>query len=161
MVTPEGSFQLIVQPVFFWMLRLPQGWRISYDRGFELFASNPEQTASVRLFSEVWSTVQKRLPNARAYVEYWKNYPDGNLFPIYATGTQLAESEISAEKYGGPYLRYEFDDARHGLRYLQVYASGGGPNSVVLTVWTKSAELGNTQPALDGILNSLALLPLP
>jgi hypothetical protein len=160
-IKDDGTFLVLSHPFFFWTLKLPRDWRITYDRGFELFANNPQQTAFVRLFSEVWSTAQKRLPTAHEYVDYWKNYPEGNLFPIYAAGTQLGESELSPEKYGGPYLRYEFDDAGHGLRYLQVYASGGGPNSVVLTVWSRDADLDATRPALDAILSSLALLPLP
>ena len=160
-ITPEGLLQAIAQPIFFWTLKLPGDWRITYDRGFELFANNPQQTAFVRVFSQVWPTAQARLPNARAYVDYWKKYPGGSLFPIYADGTQVEESEISAEKYGGPYVRYVFDDAKHGLRYLQVYASGGGANSMVLTAWTKTADRERTQAALDGILSSLALLKLP
>ena len=161
LIKDDGTSLVLSHPGFFWTLKLPRDWIISYDRGFELFANNPQQTAFMRVFSQVWPTQQEWLPNARAYVDYWKQYPDGNLFPVFAAGTQLAESEMSPDKYGGPYLRYEFDDAKRGRRYLQVYASGGGPNSVVLTVWSKTADHEATQAVLEGILSSLALLKLP
>ena len=160
-ISEDGAFKVLSHPYFFWTLKLPREWLITYDRGFELFANNPQQTAFMRLFSEVWSTRQKWLPNARAYVDYWKNFPGGSLFPVYAHGAQIAESDMSPDKLGGPYLRYEFDDAKRGLRYVQVYASGGGPNSLVLTAWTKAADRASTQVGVDGILTSLALLKLP
>src|SRR5437870_128790 len=67
-IKDDGSFLVLSHPFFFWTLKLPRDWLITYDRGFELFANNSQQTAFVRLFSEVWSSVDKRLPTARAYV---------------------------------------------------------------------------------------------
>ncbi len=159
-VTVAGQSKILSHHKFYWTLKLSQDWVITYDRGFEVLANNPSQTAFMRLLSQVWDS-NARLPTARDYVNYWKNDKYGNLFPIYAQGTQVSETEISRDKFGGPYLRYEFDDSKNGMRYLQVYASGGGPNSVVLTTWAKSADFDNVKTVLEGILGSLELLKQP
>ena len=157
-ITNDGASLVLSHPDFLWTLRLPRDWVITYDRGFEVFANNPQGTASVRMFSQAWLSEKEWLPNARAYVNYWKQYPGGSVFPVFAAGTQLAESEVGAEKYGGPYLRFEFDAVKRGLHYWQIYASGGGPNAIVLTAWTKPGDRGATEAALESILSSVALL---
>ena len=43
-----------------------------------------------------------------------------------------AETEVGNGKGGGPYLRYEFEDAQRATRYVQVYASAGGISSMCL-----------------------------
>jgi hypothetical protein len=153
----EGQNLVLSHPEFYWTLTLPQDWVVTYDTGFELEANNAAETALMHLVSQTWLT-KDRKPNARAYVDYWKNSTYGDIFPILADGTMLSETEISPDKFGGPYLRYEFDDSKHGIRYLQVYASGGGPNSIVLTVWTKNADFSKVQSVLEAILNSVELL---
>ena len=153
----EGQNLVLSHPEFYWTLTLPQDWVVTYDTGFELEANNAAETALMHLVSQTWLT-KDRKPNARAYVDYWKNSTYGDIFPILADGTMLSEAEISPDKFGGPYLRYEFDDSKHGIRYLQVYASGGGPNSIVLTVWTKNADFSKVQSVLEAILNSVELL---
>jgi len=153
----EGQNLILSHPEFYWALTLPQDWVITHDAGFEIEANNAEANAFMHLLSQTWLT-KDRKPNARAYVEYWKNSTYGDLFPIFAEGTLVGESEISQDKFGGPYLRYEFEDSQRGLRYLQVYASGGGPNSLVLTVWAKKSDYPNIQAALETILNSVELV---
>jgi hypothetical protein len=153
----EGQNLILSHPEFYWTLTLPQDWVITYDTGFELEANNAAETAFTHLVSQTWLT-KDRKPNARAYVDYWKNSTYGDIFPIFAEGTLVSETEVSQDKFGGPYLRYEFDDSKKGVHYLQVYASGGGPNSLVLTVWAKSTDYPNVQAVLEAILNSVELL---
>ena len=154
----DGQNLSLSHPEFYWTLTLPQDWEITHDTGFELEANDPDKTAFTHLLSQTWLT-KDRKPNARAYVDYWKNSTYGDIFPIFAEGTLVGETEISQDKFGGPYLRYEFEDSKKGIRYLQVYASGGGPNSIVLTAWAKNADYPNVQAVLEGILNSVELLP--
>lgn len=154
----EGQNLILSHPEFYWMLTLPQDWTIMRDTGFEIEANNPSETAFVHLLSQTWLT-KDRKQTASAYVDYWKNSTYGDLFPIFAEGTLVSETEVSQDKFGGPYLRYEFDDSKHGMHYLQVYASAGGPNSLVLTVWARNADFPNVQAGLDSILNSVELLP--
>jgi hypothetical protein len=153
----EGQSLILSHPEFYWGLTLPQDWVIIHDTGFEIEAHNAGETAFMHLVSQTWLT-KDRKPNARAYVDYWKNSTYGDIFPIFADGTLVGESEISQEKFGGPYLRYEFDDSKKGIHYLQVYASGGGPNSIVLSVWASNANYPNVQTVLEAILNSVELL---
>lgn len=154
----EGQTLVLSHPDFYWRFSLPQDWVITQDTGFEIEANDPKQVAFTHLLSQTWLT-KDRKPDARAYVDYWKNSTHGDLFPIFADGTLVAETEVSSDKFGGPYLRYEFDDSQHGIHYLQVYGSGGGPNSLVLTVWAKSTDYPNLQVVLESILNSVELLP--
>jgi len=154
----EGAMLVLSHPDFYWTLTLPQNWVITHDTGFEIEANNPEQTAFVHLLSQTWLT-KDRKPDARAYIDYWKNSTYGDIFPIFAEGTLVSETEIGQDKPGGPYLRYEFGDAKKGIHYLQVYGSGGGPNSLVLTVWAKNADYAQVQTVLETMLNSVALLP--
>lgn len=142
-------------------MRLPQDWVITYDRGFEILANDPNRTAFLHLLSRVWGSPQERLPTARDFVAYWHHWKYGDIFPIYANGKQVSETEISGDKFGGPYLRYEFDDSRKGVRYVEVYASGGGPSSVVLSCWTNEASFNTVKTTLDDILQSLELLRKP
>ncbi len=130
---------------------------ITYDTGFEVSANDPPKTAYMHLLSQTWLT-KDRKPNARAYVDYWKNSHFGNIFPIFADGDLVSESEIGKDKFGGPYLHYEFNDTKKGVRYLQVYASGGGPNSLVVTVWAKSADFDGVKSVLESIINSVELV---
>ncbi len=160
-IKDDGQFKILSHPRFYWTVRLPRDWEITYDRGFEVFANNPQRTAFMRIFSQLWGTDNEPLVTSRDYVNYWKNHKYGNIFPVYAQGTQVAEAEISQDKLGGPYLRYEFDDSKKGVHYMQVYASGGGPNSVVLTCWAKSADFDSVKTTLEGILDSLELLKQP
>ena len=154
----DGQNLSLSHPEFYWTLMLPQDWMITYDTGFEIEANNAAETAFMHMVSQTWLT-KDRKPNARAYVDYWKNSTYGDIFPILAEGTLVGETEISQDKFGGPYLRYEFEDSKKGVHYLQVYASGGGPNSIVLTVWVKNTDYPNIQTVLEAILNSVELLP--
>jgi hypothetical protein len=154
----DGQNLVLSHPEFYWAFKLPPDWVITHDSGFEIEAHNAGETAFMHMVSQTWLT-KDRKPNARAYVDYWKNSTYGDIFPVFAEGTLVGESEISKEKFGGPYLRYEFDDGKNGLCYLQVYASGGGPNSLVLTVWAKDTDYPNVQVVLESILNSVELLP--
>jgi hypothetical protein len=153
----DGQNLVLSHPEFYWTLTLPQDWVITYDTGFEIQANNAAETAFMHLVSQTWLT-KDRKPNARAYVDYWKNSTYGDIFPIFAEGTLVSETEVSPDKFGGPYLRYEFDDSKKGIYYLQVYASGDGPNSLVLTVWVKNIDYPNVQAVLEAILNSVELL---
>jgi len=152
----DGQNLILSHPEFYWALTLPQDWVITHDTGFEIEANNPGETAFMHLVSQTWLT-KDRKPNARAYIDYWKNSTLGDIFPIFAEGTLVSETEVNQDKFGGPYLQYEFDDSKKGIRYLQVYASGGGPNSLVLTVWAKNADYPNVQTVLEAILNSVEL----
>jgi hypothetical protein len=153
----DGQNLILSHPEFYWTLTLPQDWVITHDTGFEIEANNAGATTFMHMISQTWLT-KDRKPNARAYVDYWKNSTYGDIFPILAQGTLVGETEISQDKFGGPYLRYEFDDSKKGLRYLQVYASGGGPNSLVLTVWAKNTDYPNVEAILESILHSVELL---
>ena len=157
-IKPEGQLLIVSHPDFYWTLKLPQDWVITHDTGFEIEANNPNQTGFIHLLSQTWLS-KDRKPNARAYVDYWKNTTYGDLFPIFAEGTLVSETEINPDRLGGPYLRYEFDDSRHGLRYAQVYAAAGGPNALVVTGRAKTADYSSVQAVLDGILNSAGLMP--
>ncbi len=150
---------LLSHPEYLWTLSLPHDWLITSDVGFQLRANNPQRTAFVSLLSQIWETEAERRPTARAYVEYWQHHLLGNLFPVEAAGAQVAENEISHDKFGGPYLRYEFNDQKTGRHYWQVYASGGGRNSVVVTIWTNSNDFQRERATLERMLNSAALLP--
>jgi hypothetical protein len=156
-IRDEGQNLILSHPEFYWMLTLPHDWAITRNTGFEIEANNAGETAFMHLVSQTWLT-KDRKANARAYVDYWKNSTYGDIFPIFAEGTLVSETEVSQDKFGGPYLRYEFDDSKKGVHYLQVYASGGGPNSLVLTVWAKSTDYPNVQAVLEAILNSVELL---
>jgi hypothetical protein len=153
----DGQNLVLSNPRFYWTLKLPGEWVVTNDTGFELQASSPQKTAFVHLLSQTWKP-GNRLPNAQAYVNYWQHTVYGNVFPPYADGTQLAQTEVSPEKFGGPYLRYEFDDNKKGMHYLQVYASGGGPSSLVVTTWARSADFDGLKGTLDAIITSAALL---
>jgi hypothetical protein len=154
----DGQKLILSHPEFYWTLTLPQDWLITRDTGFEIEANNADGTEFTHLLSQTWLT-KDRKPNAQAYVDYWKNSTYGDIFPIFAEGTLVSEAEVSPDKYGGPYLRYEFDDSKRGIHYLQVYGSGGGPSSIVLTVWAKNTDYPNIQAVLEAILNSAELLP--
>lgn len=160
-VTAAGAYKTLSQPNFFWTMHLPQDWVVTYDRGFEILANGPDQTAFLHLVSQVWGSPQEQLPTARDFVSYWQHYKYGDIFPVYASGKQVSETEISRDKFGGPYLRYEFEDSKKGMHYVEVYASGGGPSSVVLSGWAKDAAFDTVKTTLDDILGSLELLRKP
>ena len=154
----DGGQSLVLSNAkFYWTLKLPRDWIVMDDTGFELQANNPPKSAFVHLLSQTWKR-ENRLPNAQAYVSYWKSLPYGSAFPVHADGQQVAQADVSPDHFGGPYLRFEFIDARHSLHYAQIYASGGGPNSMVVTTGAKNADFDGLKPALDGILTSAALL---
>lgn len=153
----DGQQMVVSSARFYWRLRLPRDWLISKDTAFELQAGNPLKSAFVHLLSQTWAPAN-RLPNAQAYVNYWKSFPFGSAFPVHADGQQTAQAAVSADKYGGPYLRFDFDDAKHGMRYAQIYASAGGPNSLVVTVSAHSADFDAQRAVLESILNSAELL---
>lgn len=157
-VTDDGQSLVLSHPNFYWKLKLPRDWVITYDTGFQLKANNPQKTAFAHLLSQMWDNEDVRPATGRDYVNYWKHSDFGDLFPIQAQGTQTSETEINKDKFGGPYSRYEFDDAKAGWQYLQVYASGGGPNSLVVTVMAKSADFASVRDVLDRILNSAELM---
>jgi hypothetical protein len=154
----EGQTLILSHPEFYWTLTLPQDWVISHDTGFEIEANNAGETAFMHLLSQTWLT-KDRKPNARAYVDYWKNSTYGDIFPIFAEGTLVSETEVRPDKFGGPYLRYEFDDSKKGIHYLQIYGSSSGPNSLAVTAWAKNTDYPNVQAVLEAVLNSVELLP--
>ena len=158
-VTDNGENRDLSQPRAYWKLKLPRTWKITSDTGYQLKANNPEQTAFVHLLSQIWDTADVRPPTGQAYVDYWKNSILGDVFPVFANGDKKTETTISPEKFGGPYLLYEFDDARNGRDYMQVYASAGGPNSLVVTAMAKTADLTNQRSVLAQILSSAELVP--
>jgi hypothetical protein len=157
-ITDDGQSLVLSHPNFYWTLKLPRDWVITADTGFEVRANSPAKTAFMHLLSEQWENPSERPSTSRNYVDTWKTSILGDMFPPYASGDQISETEISTDKFGGPYLRYEFDDTQNGIRYLQVYSSAGGPNSIVLTVWAKNTDYSGVQADLESILNSVALL---
>jgi hypothetical protein len=156
-IQDDGQSLVLLHPEFYWTLRLQRDWIITVDTGFEIEANDPDKTAFMHLIAQTWLT-KDRKPNARAYVDYWKNSAYGDIFPIFAEGQLVTETEISQDKFGGPYVHYDFNDTEKGIRYLQVYASGGGPNSIVLTVWAKNVDYPNVEAVLESILQSVELL---
>ena len=97
------------------------------------------------------------MPDAKSYVEHWKDFTYGNVFPLYANGTQVSEAEIGQDKFGGPYLQFEFDDSKKELHYLQVYASAGGSTSAMLTTWTSYESYEKAKNIMQDTINSFAL----
>lgn len=166
--TPEAPSGTIIKrdssgielshPEFYWAVTLPGDWVIHYDSGFQLIASNPDQSVFARLQAQRWKAVEERLPDAHAYVNHWKNFIYGDVFPLFADGTLVSEAEISSEKFGGPYLQFEFTDSKKDLHYVQVYASAGGPSSALISTWTKNSEYEKVQATMQGILDSFQLL---
>jgi hypothetical protein len=157
----DGQNLILSHPQFYWTLTLPQDWIITRDEGFEVEANDPKKTAFVHLVSQQWENETEWLPTAQDYVNYWKNSPLGDVFPVFAEGTQLSETEISQAKFGGPYLRYEFEDAKKRIHYVQVYASGGGPNSLIVSAYAKIDDFLGVKDVLDSILESATLLKAP
>ena len=159
-VKDNGQSLVLANSVYYWSMKIPRDWLTTGNNGFEFDANQPGKLAFVHLVSTTWLT-KDRKPNAQAYVDYWKNFIYGNVFPIVAEGALVSQTELNKDRFGGPYLRYEFDDAKNGLRYVQVYASGGGPSSVVATVWAKSADYPALKSALDAIIASVEVLKEP
>ena len=111
----------------------------------------------MRLQAQRWAQASDRLPNAQAYVEHWKNFEYGNIFPLFADGTQISETEISPDKFGGPYLQYAFDNDTKKIHYLQVYASAGGPTSATVTTWATYDAYDKAQKIMQEIIDSFEL----
>ncbi len=153
-----ASSLVLSHPTFNWRVTLPENWSVTYDSGYQLTANDPDQVVFLRIQAQRWKNQEQRWPNAKAYVEYWKNSAYGDVFPLYADGDQMAETEIEPDKSGGPYLLYEFNDTKKDMHYLQVYASAGGPSSVVITTWSKNQDYGKTQSVMQAILNSFELV---
>ena len=153
-----GSDMLLAHPDFSWLVTLPADWIITYDSGFQLEANSPDQAVFTRIQAQRWETAEKQQPNARAYVDHWKNFTYGDVFPLYADGEQLAEIEVAPDKFGGPYLQYEFLDSVDGLHYFQIYASAGGPGSAMLSVWTAEDDYAAFQALMEAILPSFELV---
>jgi hypothetical protein len=156
----DGQSLILSNSVFYWSIAIPRDWLISGNNGFEFDANPPGKLAFVHLLAQTWLS-KDRKPNAAAYVDYWKQSKYMSVFPFFAEGTLKAQDEISADKFGGPYLRYEFVNGKQGLTYVQVYASGGGPSSIVATVWAKSVDYPGLKSTIDAIINSVALLNEP
>ena len=154
----DTSWLRLSHPLFNWQLVLPQNWVIAYDSGYELLANSPDETVFMRLQAQLWPQAEARLPNARAYVNHWKQFIYGDVFPLYADGIQISESELSQNKLGGPYLAYEFHDSNKGIHYLQLYASADGPSSALVSTWTTDDEYDTAQNVMQEILNSFELL---
>ena len=153
-----GNDMLLAHPHFSWLVTLPADWIITYDSGFQLEANSPDQAVFARIQAQRWETAEGRLPNARAYVDHWKNFTYGDVFPLYADGEQLAEIEVAPNKFGGSYLQYEFLDSVDGLHYFQIYASAGGPGSAMLSVWTAADDYAAFQAIMEAILASFELV---
>lgn len=157
-VKNDASNLVLSHPEFNWTVTLPDNWIIAYDAGFQINANNPDKTIFMRLQAQRWAQESDRLPDARAYVEHWKNFAYGNIFPLFADGKQVSEVEISPDKFGGPYLQYDFDNSAKKIRYVQVYASAGGPGSAMVTTWTTYDEYDKAQKTMQTIINSFELL---
>ena len=140
---------------------LPPDWVVTRDTDYIVEAHKPDGKAFVRLFFQHFRSQGAGPATARDYVAYWHDFYLGDLFPLGAGGVQTSETEISQAKFGGPYLRYEFDDTLRGRRYLQVYASGGGIPSIVLTGWAKSADFPAVEPTLEAMIQSVTLPETP
>lgn len=153
-----GETHSVSNPDYSWSLQIPKSWIVLEDTGFEFSADEPTHIAHAHLLSQTWLT-KERKPTARAYVDYWKQSKFGNLFPLLAQGEQVSEQEVSQDKFGGPYLRYVFDDGVAHVHYIQVYASSATSSSLVLTVWAKNSEFDSVKGMLEDILNSAALQP--
>lgn len=153
-----SDLMLLSHSEFGWQVALPASWIITYDAGFQLEAQSPDKSTFARVQAQRWETAEARLPDARTYVDHWKNFAYGDVFPLFANGEQLSETEVGQGKPGGPYLQYEFQDSQRGLYYMQLYASAGGPASAMVTVWT--VEDGNeaVQEPMLAIINSFALV---
>lgn len=157
-IQKSASGMTLSNPNFNWTVTLPSDWTIAYDAGYQINANNPDQTIFVRLQAQRWKDESERLPDAKAYVDHWKNFSHGNVFPLFADGSQVSETEVSADKFGGPYLQYEFDSTVKQMRYLQVYASSGGPNSTMISTWTSSNEYDKNKKIMQDIIDSFELL---
>jgi hypothetical protein len=153
-----GEEMALSNPTFGWQMSLPADWIITYDSGFQFEANSPDQAVFVRVQAQRWETAEQRLPNARAYVDHWKNFSYGDVFPLYADGQQLSETESGQDKLGGPYLQYQFLDSVDGVHYMQLYASGGGATSAVITIWTAETSFEQFQVLLQAILTSFQLV---
>jgi hypothetical protein len=105
---------------------LPESWVVTRDTGYVVEAHDPDGRAFVRLLFPHFRTRGSGPVSARAFVEYWHAFILGDVFPVDARGDQTSETEVGNGKIGGPYLRYEFEDAQRATRYVQVYASAGG-----------------------------------
>jgi hypothetical protein len=154
--TTATTFPLPARP-----FALPEDWVVTRDSGYVVEARDPESRAFVRLLFPHFRTRGSGPASARAFVEYWHDFILGDVFPVDARGEQLSETEVGNGKVGGPYLRYEFEDAQRATRYVQVYASAGGISSIVLTGWAKSADFPAAQATLEAILDSAELPGTP
>jgi hypothetical protein len=139
---------------------LPESWVTSRDTGYVLEGHDAESRAFVRMLFQHWRTEGHGPASAEAYVQYWHDFIWGDVFPVDARGAQVSKTEVGQGKVGGPYLRYEFEDAARGTHYVQVYASGGGISSIVLTGWAKSADFPAVQATLEAMIDSVEL-PAP
>ena len=153
---PHGI--LLSNPTWHWSLTLPADWTVASDSGSELVATSAAKNACVHLLSMQWQKRAQRQPSALGFVGYWQHYEAGSAFPMYAAGAQVSETDVGKTR-DGHYLRYEFDDTKNGMCYLQTYASAGGPNGLVASTRVKCAELTAMRGVLDGILGSATLLP--
>ena len=140
---------------------LPENWVVSRDTGYVLEAHDPEERAFVRLLFQHWWTQGSGPASSRAYIQYWHDFILGDVFPVDARGDQISETEVGNGKVGGPYLRYEFEDAQRATRYVQVYASAGGISSVVFTGWAKSTEFPAVEATLEAMIESVELPATP
>ena len=156
-ITTDASSQILSHPTFNWTVTLPDDWIVTYDSGYQVQATSADRQVSLRIQAQRWKQDSDRIPDARSYVDHWKDFIYGNVFPMYANGTQVSEAEIGQDKFGGPYLRFEFDDSRKEVRYLQVYASAGGPTSAMLTTWASYDSYENAKNIVQDIINSFAL----
>ncbi len=152
------SGMVLSHPDFAWTFTLPADWQVTYDAGYQVNANSADKTIFVRLQAQRWREAVDRIPNARAYVEHWENFSHGNIFPMFADGTKISETEIGRDKIGGPYLQFEFDDSNKQVRYLQVYASAGGPTSAMITTWALYGDYDSAQKTMQEIIDSFELL---
>ncbi|MAU01576.1 MAG: hypothetical protein CL608_30935 [Anaerolineaceae bacterium] len=157
-IESDASSLLLSHPEYLWQLTLPANWVVTQDSGFMLRANSPDETVFMRLQAQLWPQPEARLASAEAYVNHWKQFVYGDVFPLYADGQQIAESEVSEDKFGGPYLAYEFHNSGKGIHYLQLYASAGGPNSVLVSTWTTDDDFENTLGVMQEIINTFELV---
>ena len=140
---------------------LSESWVTSRDTGYVLEAHDADSRAFVRLLFQHWRTQGSGPASPQAYVQYWHDFILGDVFPVDARGAQVSETEVGQSRVGGPYLRYEFEDAARGTHYVQVYASAGGISSIVFTGSAKSADFPAVEAALEAMIDSLELPATP
>lgn len=139
-ITTSDDSLTLTHPEYLSRLALPADRLVSYDTCHELHAHDPDQTIFLRLQAQRWPADAPRPSDAAAYVAHWRSTDYGDIFPLFADGDLVEEQETGPEKFGGPYLIYEFVYTTQGRHHLQVYASAGRPTAGMVTAWDAEAD---------------------